>query len=121
MEDNPSEIIDRVKLFFSQQAELYGDEMFLSQQSPVNSDPQQDKEVENIGREEDKKTTGVEFSQHPEFEKEKELAKKPKTIKVTEESSIFEGAVLTESSWKIDPHWQESDSLQELSLKFPDA
>ena len=116
MSSDSSEIIDKVKLFFSQQAELYGDEMFVSRQSQAASEQQQDKEVEKIGREEDKKTTDQDSSQEVEHEKENDLIRKPKTIKVSEDTDLFDGSVL-KSEWKIDPHWHESDSLEVLNSR----
>lgn len=125
--NNSSEILDKVKRFLGQQAELYGDEMFISLQSPAPdahdpqgqavSDQKQDKETEKIVREEDKKTSGFEFSRQVGLEKERDLGKKPKTIKVSEETGLFDGAVL-KSKWKIDPHWHESDSLQALDSRI---
>ncbi len=126
MGNNPSEIIEKVKLFLNQQAELYGDVIYISRQSREGgipsgqstvSDQKQDKEIEKIGREEDKKTSGFEFSRQVGLEKERDLGKKPKTIKVSEETGLFDGAVL-KSEWKIDPHWHESDSLPVLNSRI---
>ncbi len=111
-----SEILDKIKLFFSQQAELYGDGSFICSQCSAIGDQQQEKEIEKIRSGEDKKGSTLETLHQTEIEKEKELGKKPKTIKVSEDAGLFDGAVL-KSEWKIDRQWHESDSLETLNSR----
>lgn len=118
--------LKNVELFLKQEAELFGDETFISNQqsavSPAKAgflrDYQQpEKEVEKIIVKKDKKLSGFGFSQQTEFGKEKDVEKKPKTIRVSEDHGLFDSAVL-KPEWKIDLHWYESDSLNELDSKI---
>ena len=98
--------LNDVGLFLKQQAELFGDDIFLPKEADV-----QLKSVERPAE-----TT-------PDTQPEKnaddgvELKQKPKTIKVVEDSALFEG-VVTNAEWKIDPHWHESESLQMLDSRI---
>jgi uracil-DNA glycosylase family 4 len=46
-----------------------------------------------------------------------EAKHKTRTIKVSEEASLFDGAVL-KAEWKIDPKWHESNSLEVLNSRI---
>jgi DNA polymerase len=133
MGNNPSEIIDRVRLFLNQQAELYGDEILFSpvgETSNVDTGPVSPSAQPTIGnRNDEEKRDGNPQPTRSEShlretqpiysrtEAEASLKQKSKTIKVTEETSLFDGAVL-KSEWKIDPRWYESSSLQELNSRI---
>lgn len=106
--ENPLEKTLRdVELFLKQQAELFGDETYLAQDDSAGSvsaetatrnQETKDADIQEVGP-----SSGVELKQ------------KPKTIKVSEERDLFEGKV-TNTEWKIDPRWFESDSLDKLNL-----
>jgi uracil-DNA glycosylase family 4 len=124
MPSDPSEVLDKVKLFLSQQAELYGDEMFISGQHSAVSNQQLGEKTDEAADhhtgnpipaidDSQSKKPGISYSS---TEQDMSLKQKPKTIKVSEEEGLFEGTVL-KSEWKIDPHWHESDSLEILKSR----
>ncbi len=124
MPNDPSEIFDRVKLFLGQQAELYGDDLFVDLQPSVVSDRKEgDTAIQPAKSQEDSSAPALDDSRHGEFEsghsateQDMSLRQKPKTIKVSEEAGLFDGAVL-KSDWKIDPQWHESGSLEVLNSR----
>jgi len=125
MQSDASEFIDKVKLFLSQQAELYGDQMFISDQSTVVNEQSKDSDrpVQAESKNDDAQSEKTQ-APHREADRDFTLKQKPqlkadepsarKTIKVSEEAGLFDGAVL-KTEWKIDPHWLDSSSLQELN------
>ncbi len=93
------------ELFFRQQAELFGGDIYLPETDSAKEDDgdvPEDGGAEINGAEQKGRGNGRD-----------ELREKPKTIKVTEEKDLFEGAI-TKAEWKIDPHWTDSDSLVRL-------
>ena len=114
--ENPIEkTIRNVELFLKQQAELFGDETFLPAASAQldatqgnASTPAEVKKQAQQKKENEQESAGFLGT---------DLKQKPKTIKVTEDRELFEGAVPTRSGWKIDPHWYESESLESLNSK----
>ena len=125
MGNNPSEILDKVKRFLSQQAELYGDELFVSFQSSVDSDQNGKESAAEPAKSQEENSTSTiddllqkksELS-HSTTERDMSLKQKSKTIKVSEEEGLFDGAVL-KSEWKIDQQWHESDSLEVLNSRI---
>jgi len=144
MPNDPSEIFDKIKLFFSQQAELYGDEMFVNYQSTINDEQStvvgdQKKEVEKISRlEHDSRraSTTAEGESHQgrksgsgednkakvseqkqQLRDEREKVAEGKTIKVSEERGLFDNAIV-KPEWKIDPKWYESGTIEILNSKI---
>ncbi len=114
--ENPIEkTIRNVELFLKQQAELFGDETFLPAASAQldatqgnASTPAEVKKQAQQKKETEQESAGFLGT---------DLKQKPKTIKVTEDRELFEGAVPTRSGWKIDSHWYESESLESLNSK----
>ena len=114
--ENPIEkTIRNVELFLKQQAELFGDETFLPAASAQldatqgnASTPAEVKKQAQQKKETEQESAGLLGT---------DLKQKPKTIKVTEDRELFEGAVPTRSGWKIDSHWYESESLESLNSK----
>lgn len=90
-----------IELFLRQQAELFGDEFLLPEDSSLRTDSETlPAEFEEPGQVTTHETgNGEELRQ--------------KTIKISDEGDLFEGAV-TNAEWKIDPKWHESDSLEKL-------
>jgi DNA polymerase len=133
MGNNVSEIIDKVKLFLSQQAELYGDELFVSGFPNISRDEMEQgvqgkqSAINNQHENESKTNQAKSITENQERQKpeaayngtgqESNLKQKPKTIKVSEDVGLFDGAVL-KSEWKIDPRWHESGSLKVLDSKI---
>ncbi|MGO9482398.1 MAG: uracil-DNA glycosylase [Candidatus Kryptoniota bacterium] len=128
MENNPREIIEKIKLYFSQAAELYGDEFLFatSAETAAGPIPQSSGQVPDQAS---KEIIGVKTQNLPDrkTESERNLKEKSqqkgivptaqKTIRVMEDHGLFESAVL-KPEWKIDPHWSESDTLQDLDAKI---
>lgn len=101
-EEDPLERTFRdVELFLRQQAELFGDEIFVPESTPTNPPTAS--------------VSGSDVAQgNPgESRAPDDMNSRQKAIKVSEEKDIFEGAV-TKAEWKIDPKWIETDSLQGL-------
>jgi len=123
--DDPAELFEKLELFFSQQAELFGDGIFVNLQQPNADNEQTDgKTVEPIKPTNESRESSAADVQstksepgYAATEQESGLKQKPKTIKVSEETGLFDGAVL-KADWKIDPHWHESDSLQVLDSRI---
>ncbi len=100
--ENPLEKTLRdVELFLKQQADLYGDEMYLPRENSAQTVTAGPDQMPEDKHPEDNGSNG------------EELKEKPKTIKVTEDRDLFE-ATVTKAEWKIDPHWAESTSLDKL-------
>lgn len=98
--------LNDVGLFLKQQAELFGDDIFLPKEADVRlKSVEQPAETTVVAQPEQQADDGVELKQ------------KPKTIKVAEDSGLFEG-VVSNADWKIDPHWHESESLQTLDSRI---
>jgi len=100
--DNPLEKTLRdAANYFKQQSELYGALEFMetdrSGDSPV-AKPVEDFSDNSPKREADPMT-------------------KSRTIRVTEDDGLFEGSVLN-ASWHIDPHWRDSESIDELNSRI---
>ncbi len=98
--------LNDVGIFLKQQAELFGDDLFLPKEADV-----QLKSVEQPAE----TTVDAQMAKHA--NDGAGLKQKPKTIKVAETSGLFE-AVVTNAEWKIDPHWHESESLQTLDSRI---
>ncbi len=90
-----------VELFLKQQADLFGDEIFIPEAPAVEPVPTSEPRQEAA------------LNDSSENEIATDMGSKTKTIKVSEEKDLFEGAV-TNAEWKIDPKWAESDSLSAL-------
>lgn len=104
--ENPLEDTLRdVELFLKQQAELYGDEIYLPTEDSADSAPAKSEAVAAQRPEPDRPAAGGSNGE--------ELKEKPKTIRVTEDRDLFE-ATVTNAEWKIDPRWVETDSLERL-------
>lgn len=98
-----------VELFFKQQAELFGDDIYLSDEHSEDTE---------AGETPDALSGKVKFDEQGDGRvSREELKEKPKTIRITEERDLFEGA-MTKTEWKIDPSWVESDSLEKLDSRI---
>lgn len=120
---DPSEFLDKVRLYFSQQAELYGDEMFVGGQQAISNEQPEEKTAESTksptgdpGSATDDSQSKKSVISYSATEQDMSLKQKPKTIKVSEETGLFDGAVL-KSEWKIDAHWHDSESLEVLNSR----
>jgi DNA polymerase len=105
--------LGNVELFLKQQAELFGEEMFLTEARHGSDSIRKDESgpTEVIREHQAERKTGPII---PAETSQGESKSKPRTIKVTEDRGLFDGAVPTMSGWKIDPHWYDSTSLDEL-------
>ncbi len=157
MEIDLNELLDRVKSFFSQQAELFGDDVIIashateesnlssaSEKTEPPTEPAGGQSTDNQERksdadkdrhfqinldsqqaEESHRQTAADTS--PSNIQESNVKQKtqlkddgqqaPRTIKVSEEEGLFDGAVL-KAGWKIDSRWHESDSLEVLDSRI---
>ncbi|HEY9165303.1 MAG TPA: uracil-DNA glycosylase [Candidatus Kryptonia bacterium] len=103
LNENPAEkVLSDAALFLKQQAELYGDDIYLIPEG-TNKDPSGS-------------FISTASELRPENKTESETDLKPKVIKISEDEGLFEGAVLN-SEWKIDPKWHDSDSLEVLNSR----
>ncbi len=116
--------LKEVELFLRQEVELFGDEIFLTATSASSAQIARNEPVSSLPKQASIQdgTQGITETkmQSPTDKKtndEANLKQKSKTIRVMENHGLFEGAVL-KSEWKIDPHWYESDSLQDLNSKI---
>ncbi len=105
-DENPIEsTLKDAEVFLRQQAELYGDELYLP------------KVFESATRGEATSSavpsSSVETDNKP-ADQGDSLRSKTKPIKVSEEENLFDGTD-TKAEWKIDPSWQKSDSLETLN------
>jgi len=128
MANNLPDILDKASLFLRQQAELYGGEMFIDNQSPDVDDRPSDSGTvkqtsvasENQNLRDYKISGGANegelfLNQKP--HSKGDVPRSQQTIKVSEDAELFEGAVL-KPEWKIDAQWRESGSLQELDSRI---
>ncbi len=106
-ENQPDKILKDVELFLRQQAELFGDETFLPAASEGSIPEARDKEIQTIASAGSGTPENIESS----------LKQKSKTIKVTEDRQLFEGAVL-DPAWQLDSNWYDSDSLATLDSRI---
>lgn len=114
-ENQAEETLKNVELFLKQQAELFGEDIFLppasaggGTESPGAPElaPAAATVETSAGKEEDQSE-----------KVETELKRKPKTIRIAEEHGLFDGTVLN-PEWKIDSKWFESDSLKTLDSRI---
>lgn len=157
MEIDPNELLDKIKSFFSQQAELFGDDVIfgrhtteesnLSSASEKTKPPTEPASGQSTDNQERKPDADEDRHFKIDFDKQQveESHRQPatdtsssniqgstvkqetqlkvdghpaqRTIKVSEEEGLFDGAVL-KADWKIDPHWHESESLETLDSRI---
>ncbi|MFZ1081101.1 MAG: uracil-DNA glycosylase [Candidatus Kryptoniota bacterium] len=126
--------LKEIELFLRQEAELFGDDFFLTADSasstqtahsePVSSLPGltsiQDvaqRIIETKTQSQADKKTNDEANLKQKSQLKADAPMPQKNIRVMEDHGLFEGAVL-KAEWKIDPHWHKSDSLQDLNSKI---
>ncbi len=102
--NSSSDIFKKVELFLKQQRELYGEETYLPGESDSGN------AISMAG-------TRMPDGSDKKTEQEASPLQKPKTIRVTEDLGLFEGAVLNKE-WKIDSSWYDSASLNELDSRI---
>ncbi len=108
-EDPLEKTLKNVELFLRQQAALFGDETFLPREAvaeTARTDPTSPVEAEE----------GDDRQEEPGSDGD-DLKQKPKTIRVAEADGLFDG-VVTNTEWKIDPKWHESDSIETLNSRI---
>lgn len=93
-----------IELFFRQQSELFGDEVFIPRESNSGEEPVEIAAAPDETNEVSENETGGNTDL------------KQKTIKISEERDLFEGAV-TNAEWKIDANWYDSNSLEQLNSR----
>ncbi len=117
------DVLKMIERFLKQQAELYGEEIYLSEKtpSPILSKEEED-EPSSSGRQLQFSASISTSTRHVEKKEEMATKQRPgespsKTIKISEEQGLFENVVL-KSEWKIDPKWHDSISLPQLEERI---